>query len=272
MLIKVRLFVLGLLSVMAFGAVASTAALANPGPFWWHRNNSKEGAGVKLAEGSIEQYKGAGEAVTFKSEEGGVSFTMAAETQIKGDIWNEPNQGQIKAQVTFQKVHFIEPAELNGCKVTVTVPQDYVGHLMWKYRGNKEELSQEGTQESHGQKWDVVLYPVNTRFVLNKENELEEKNTFAEIKPALEKACGALGGLSLKPKGVTGFADKALHLEEFAKKTTIEFPGHEVWQHFWNGKEVATLKGAFEQGTHPDFWEGTLPIEFAKQEIDIHEK
>ena len=45
-----------------------------------------------------------------------------------------------------------------------------------------------------------------------------------------------------------------------------------MWQHFWNGKEVATFKGAFEQGAHPDFWEGTLPIEFEKQEIDIHEK
>ena len=272
MLIKVRLVVLGLLSVMAFGAVASTVALASPGPFWWHRNNSKEGAGVKLAEGSTEQYKGAGETTVFKSEEGGVKFTLAGETQVKGDIWNEPNQGQIKAQVTFPKVKVTSPAELTSCKVKVTVPVDYVGHLMWKYRGNKEELSQEGTQESHGQKWDVVLYPANTKFTL-KEGELSEKNTFAEIKFALESACAAFQGLTLKPKGLSGFADKALNLEEFTKKATVEFPGHEVWQHFWNGTEVATLKGVLEQGAgHPAFFEGTLPFEFEKQEIDIHEK
>ncbi len=223
MLSKVRLLVLGLLSVMAFGAVASTAALASPGPFWWHRNNSKEGAGVKLAEGKIEQYQGGGNGAIFSSTEGGVAFTLGGETQVKGDIWNEPNQGQMKVQAKFLNVHFIAPAELKECPVKVTVPEDYVGHLMWKYRGQAKELRQDITQTEAGQEWDAILVPAKT--VLGKEG-LEGKNIFAEIKTGTSTlTCHALANLTIKPKGASGFSDQALPLETFAKKATLTFPG-----------------------------------------------
>jgi hypothetical protein len=272
MLFKVRLLVMGLLAVMALGMVASTAASARPGPFWWHRNAAKEGEGVKLAENAIEQGKGESKETTFSTKVGGTPLTLAGQIKVKVDIWNVPQQGQIKIQVQFDEVH---PTELPNCNVTVTVPHDYYGHLMWKYRGNKKELEQGpvGGQETvQGQEWDIAILPQQT--VLGNHG-FEGKNVFAELKFASTN-CGVFNSVKLTPEGVSGIQDQQLKLGEFAKKLTVSFPGHEIWQHYWPGTleetEGVEAKGELTTGATASFFNGRLPLEWENQEIDVREQ
>jgi hypothetical protein len=264
---------MGLLSVIAFGAIASTAAEAKPGPFWWVRTGGL-GEGKKLAENSIEQGTSSGTGTTFSTVIGKEPIALEGQAQVKFDIWNTPSQGQIKLQIVFSNVREIGNT---GCTATVAVPEDYVGHLMWKYRGNESELSQEGTQESHGQEWDVAIAPARSILGEKGFEHQGEEPIFAKVLFANVAACKVLMGTGTNVTGVSGFQDQQLKVGVFAKKATVSFPGHEIWQHYWFGPaetgKVQTLKGELVSKVGPAaaFFNGSLPFEFAKEEVDIHE-
>ena len=271
MLFKVRLLVVGLLAVMAIGMVASTAAMARPGPFWWIRTNAKEGEGKKLAEQSIEQGKGSGTGATFSTTLGGTPLALEGQAQLKFDIWNVPNQGQIKIQIAFNNVQVIG---MPGCTAGVQIPEDYIGHLMWKYRGIAKELSQEGTQEENGQEWDLVVAPARSILGAHGFTHQGEEPLFAKITILNNtKLCGVLAGQATNVTGVSAFQDQQLKVGVFAKKATVTFPGHEIWQHYWNGSEIETLKGELVSKVGPAaaFFNGSLGIEFGTMEVDVHE-
>jgi hypothetical protein len=202
---------------------------------------------------------------------GGTPVTFEAQIQIKYNIWNTSNRGQMKLQPIFSNVHVKSQPE---CIPTLTVPEDYIGHLMWKYRGIAKELSQEGTQEENGQEWDMAVVPARSILGAHGFSHQGEEPLFAKIAiPNDPTWCGVLAGFVTSLFGVTGFQDQQLKVGVFGKKMTVTFPGHEIWQHYWNGMEVETLKGELVSKTGPAAFSlnGSLPLEFEKQEVDVHE-
>jgi hypothetical protein len=270
MLFKVRLLVLSLLGVMAIGMIASTAAMAKAGPYWWVRTGGL-GEGSKLAENVIEQGTSSGLGTTFSTTISGNPLALEGQAQAKFDIWNIPAQGQVKIQIAFSNVHVIGKP---NCIVPIKVPEDYIGHLMWKYQGIAKELSQVGTQEENGQEWDVAIAPARSILGAHGYTHQGEEPIFAKIEiPNNVTNCGVLAGGITNVTGVSAFQDQQLKVGQFAKNTTVSFPGHKVWQHYWNGTEVETLEGELTSkfGPAAAFFNGSLPLEFAAKEVDVHE-
>ena len=58
--LRVRAAVLGLLAIALAVSAITASASAEPGPFWRHRANSKEGEGAKIEPKAPENLKGEG--------------------------------------------------------------------------------------------------------------------------------------------------------------------------------------------------------------------
>lgn len=263
MLFKVRLLVLGLLSVMVVGAVASTSALAEPGPFWHH---SVPGSGKddgKIEQKEPEQYTGIVTQSEFVGKIGGTELKLKGEAQESGGVWNAPDQGQAKIQVKFFNV---VANNIAGCTAEVKVPQDYLVHLMWKYRGLPKELENR-PQKEQGQEWDGLVLPQQSKL---SPKGPEGKNIFAVI--TLGSKCGVISSLKGNVEGFTGFSAPQLPLEKFSKEPTLVFPGGILEQHFWNGQRFEPIKLELSFNNELAKFFATGPIKFAKQEVAVFEK
>jgi hypothetical protein len=263
MLFKVRLLVLGLLSMMLFGAVASTSALAEPGPFWHHREVGGKGEGEKIEQKAPEGYTGIVNQSEFVGKIGGTELKLKGEAQVSGGVWNGPDQGQAKIQVKFFNV---VANNIANCTAEVKVPQDYNAHLMWKYRGFPKELENKN-QILQGQEWDGLVIPQQSK--LGPKGP-EGKNIFAII--TLGSKCGVISGLKGNVEGFTGFNAPQVPLESFSKEPILVFPGGILEQHFWNGQEFVPirLELTFNNELAKFFSQG--PIKFQKQEVGVFEK
>lgn len=262
MLLKVRLLVLGLLSVMAFGAVASTA-LAEPGPFWHHRAEGGKGEGEKISKQEPEKFSGKSSLTEFISKVGGEEFRLIGEVESEGEIWNEANQGQGKAKLVFLNVK--DPAK-PSCVVAVTVTEPVAIHLMWKYAGNPKELTENPQLQ---QKWDGFVIPIKTELSAK---GVSGNNSFANVAfSGGEKACGLLNAIKHDAVGSVAFAGYQ-KLEEFSKEAQIVFPSQNLWQHFWWEGAFHEIKSELLFGTEPAKFAGNLNLKFAKQEVAVFEK
>jgi len=270
MLFKARLLVLGLLSMMVFGAFASTAA-AEPGPWWHHREVGNQLKGMKIEKQSPETFEGKGEGTELTTKVGNEEIKLKCNIKAKGSVWNEPAQGQGEVTPIYENC---ESNNIVGCKATVVAegtPQTI--HLIWKYKGNAKELENKPQQQQQGQEWDGVIFPSGVAFVLNKagtELELSKKSSFAEIKFAAT-GCKLLNSLSGKAEGSVAFS--SLYLNEFSKEPTLNFPGGKPWQHAWwqaVGQFVPFTASLTFRETEAKF-SGQLPIKFAKQEVGVFE-
>jgi hypothetical protein len=262
MLFKVRLLVLGLLSVMVFGAFASTA-LAGPGPYWHHRAEGGKGEGEKIEQKEPESYSGSVTQSEFIGKIGGNELKLKGEAQVSGGVWNAPDQGQAKIQVKFFNV---VANGIAGCTAEVKVPQDYNVHLMWKYRGNAKELENK-PQVEQGQEWDGLVLPQQSKL---SPKGPEGKNIFAIIK--MGSKCGVLSGLGGNVEGFTGFSAPQLPVGSFSKAPILVFPGGILEQHFWNGQrfEPIIAELTFNNELAKFFSQG--PVKFQKQEVGVFEK
>ena len=265
---RTRAIVLGFLTLLAVGSFGATAALASPGPFWHHRAISGKGEGEKIEEKSPEYFQGAGGEQILKGTIAATPVEIVAKSvQAKGIIYNNSLQGQIKVLLKYHEVKLAKPA-LTGCEVKVGTNNEVTseGHLMWKYRGNAKELSQEEPQEALGQKVDIVFTPIPL-----KEGATElPKGTFTSI--ALSGTpCGVLAG-KFEVKESQSVIPKPSQLQEWSRNLVTIFPGWKE-QHFWNGKEVVPVKNVgLTFGGGPATLTGSVESIADFQEIAVFEK
>lgn len=277
MLFKIRLLVTSLLLVMAFGAVASMPAWAEPGPWWHHRAAGEKGNGLKIEKNSPEKFEGEGAGTELVAKFAGTAISIKCELKAKGSIWNEINQGQEKiAQGQGKVLAAYEKCVakgLEGCTVTVTPSGSYTFLLMWKYEGNARELENKD-QTLQGQHFDAAMVPAGVTIVSgaeSKEAVFKEKKSFAEL--TFGKNCGVLDGLKSQAEGAIGFTSE-ISLEQFTKDPTLKFPGAVPNQHIWLAGPLPgfiPIKVPMTVGGEEAKFSGELPIAFASQEVGVFE-
>ncbi len=255
---RVKLLLMGLFAVMAVGSVASATASAEAGPFWHHRFSASEEEGKKFNQSEQEKYYGQGK-ILLSSTILGTSIVLAGELQIKGTLWNEANQGQLKMQAEFHNVIWV-----GHCQVKVVVPEDYQGHLMWKWNGEAKQLenTKAAQEEQH---WDGIIIPGKTTLTAT---GLSGKNTFGTV--TFGPLCKGLENIHGELTGALSFTAET-KLGEFRKELTLIIPGVVTLQHFWNGSTFVGLKEDLEFGTNEDKLLGYIPMK-TSQEVAVFEK
>jgi hypothetical protein len=255
---RVKLLLMGLFAVLAVGSVASATASAEAGPFWLHRFSAEE-AGKKFSQSEQEKYYGQGKTLLIGTVSGR-QVILAGELQIKGTLWNEANQGQLKLQAEFHHVIWLGHS---GCTVTVTVPEDYQGHLMWKWNGEKKQLEEAKQEKQH---WDGIIVPGKTTLGAT---GLSGKNVFAKVL-FTGAGCEILNGIAASASGAAGFTAE-IGLGVFRKTFTFISPGVPLVQHFWNGSSFVGLKENLIFGENEASFIAYIPVE-ASQEVAVTEK
>ncbi len=255
---RVKLLLMGLIAVMAVGSVASATASAEAGPFWHHRFSVSEEEGKKFNQSEQEKYYGQGKTI-LSTIILGTPVTLAGELQIKGTLWNEANQGQLKMQAEFHNVIWV-----GHCQVKVVVPEDYQGHLMWKWNGEAKQLenTKAAQEEQH---WDGIILPAKTTLT---GTGLSGKNSFATI--TFGPLCKGLENIHGEATGAAAFTAETKP-GEFKKAFTFISPGVPVVQHFWNGSAFTGLKENLLFGTNEAKFLAYIPTE-ASQEVAVFEK
>lgn len=260
---RVRLLLMGLLSALAIGMTAAAAATAEAGPFWHQREGGK-GSGVKIEQSKPVAYSGQGKVKFNFFIMNKLAGILDAEIQIKGGIWNEANQGQLKAQVKFEQVR---PPGEPACKSETKVPENYQGHLMWKWNGETKQLEESSQAQ---QKWDIMLTPGQTKL---DEKGLSGKNILATV--SFGASCGSFSNTTQSFKGAMIFAADA-GLEAF--HNTFTFIGSlpltfvtPFDTHYWNGKgSIGLEENLFFEAVRSGL-AGEFPVKFG-QEVAVFEK
>ena len=266
MLIKqIRAVVLGCLAVLSAASLTATAAYGEAGPFWHHRANSKEGLGSKIEEKAPETVTGTGgEKILFGSiAETTVTITSKS-LQVKSILYNNALQGQLKLTVKLNEVRLVKP-ELKGCEVKVGENNEYKaeGHLMWKWNGEKGQLSELPVKE---QTHDMVL--TSTPIEAGATELPKASLTTISLKGS---GCGVLVG-TFKVGGSIAAVTTPAGLEEWSPQLTVKTPGP-TKQHFWNGKETIGAEPRLEFDNVLAHVEGTAEGKTTSgQEIAVFEK
>jgi hypothetical protein len=254
---------LGLLAVMLAGSVMASTAFA--GPFWYHRPIGEvTGNGVKITSQTPENYAGTGGEQTFKGKIGTTEFEIFSKsTQVKGAIFNNALQGQIKLELVFNQPTLLKPV-ISGC--TVTVGQKNIvqvkGHLMWKWNGETKQLEE---QKQESQVPDLVFTP----------SEVERgattlpKGAFTTI--TFGSTCGALVGTFNVGGTEVGLPSPA-HVGEWSQTLSVRtLEGKELLQHFWNGEKFVGAKVGLELDSNPASLIGQTTTEAKQQEVAVKE-
>lgn len=143
---RMKVLLLSLLAVFAVGSVVSATASAQlQGPWWMKREGVKQ---VKIEQKKELQIKSSRiGAFPFKivSAVGGGTEISCTNVENKGWLWNGAHQGQNKETLSFSGC--ID--RHTGCpeRVATLSQAKVVSELMWKYRGEKKELEEQGKQE-----------------------------------------------------------------------------------------------------------------------------
>ncbi len=263
---RIRATTLGFLVLLAMGSFAASSAYAVAGPFWHHRNNSKEGEGAKIDQPNDEHFQGEGGEQKLKSSIGGTNITITSTSvQVKGVIYNNALQGQIKILLKYHNPKLTEP-NFPNCEVKVGENNEVTtfGHLMWKWNGEKKQLEEEKQKEA-GQKWDIVFTPAEIEAGATALPE----GVFTTI-----HLTGAECGLLVGPHNVKGSQSvipEPKQLEEWSKQLNVGFPGWKQ-QHFWNGKEFIGVEPKLFLGNEPATLTGQVEAHADVQEIAVFER
>jgi hypothetical protein len=264
---KVKLLISSLLVVMALGAAAATVALANPGPFLYHREPGKQASQQKIKEQSPEAFEGKGSGMELNATIGGTKVVLVCTLDAKGSVWNNKTQGQGKASIVYE---LCKVTNITECTATVASEGEYTLLFVWKYEEFAKELENK-QQKLQGQKPDTDVIPRATSLVLNEEGkELEvTKGNFLTVKFS---KCGVFTGLSDKAEGSTAFSFQP-EPDQYAKEFKLTFPGSMPKQHAWwppEQKFIALMQKLDLAGGEAKF-SGELPITFASQEVAVDE-
>lgn len=263
---RVRAVVLGFMALLAVGSFGVSAASAEPGPFWHHRAVGGEGNGLKIDQPNDENFSGEGGEQTLEGEIGTLkTIITATSVQVKGVIYNNALQGQIKVLLKYHEPKLISPS-LVGCEVKIGTNNEVKseGHLAWKYQGNASELTEKPVTV---QKPDIIFTP---KEILAGETKLPE-GTFTEINLFdASGQCGVLKGLH-PVKGSLSSLVKPSNLGEWSTTLVTTYPGW-VQQHYWNGSTQITAEPKLIFGTLPATLRGSATSKAEKQEIAVFEK
>jgi hypothetical protein len=260
---RIRAVALGFLTMAAVGWFTASA-YAEPGPFWHHRSCTCDPIGLKIDQPKDEQFQGKGGRQILRSVISGTLIEIESPLiQVKGRIYNTALQGQIKVQIKYHFPKLIKP-ELKGCEVTIGANNEVtaLGHLAWKYQGNKKELEE---QPQENQKPDLIFTAVE---IAEGETELP-KGTFTVL-TLKGTGCGVLAG-KYNITGNTGALIEPTQLKTWGTQLKVRTPGWEE-QHFWNGKEFIPAKLGLIFGEAGASLEGEFEAHMDEQEVAIFEK
>jgi hypothetical protein len=143
----IRIMLLSLLSVVALGSAASTAAAELNGPSWRHpeAKGSQKQVKYPLNETELTRIENEGP-FFFKSKALGIPLTFECKslTSNNAGIFNGPHQGKGASVI-----------EVKGCFLLKLCPEVEVeveplrvySELQWKYAGDQKELKEAGQQK-----------------------------------------------------------------------------------------------------------------------------
>jgi hypothetical protein len=261
---RARAALLGLLTLLLTSSLAATTASAAAGPFAYHRAIGEKGNGVKISEKSPEQFKGEGGQQKAASKISGIEVEgVAKSVQIKGIIYNNSLQGQLKMELGFREVSLTKP-NLPGCEVkfgkndTGTV----VGHLAWKWNSTKKQLEEPAPlqQGPSGVGLGSELAEGATELPSSEFTTISFSGS----------ACGVLIG-KYTAKGSETIKTTPSNLGEWSKTLSITLAEGKEAIHFWNGKAFVGADTSLTLGSEPAKVEGESKAEVPSQEIAVFE-
>jgi hypothetical protein len=148
-------------AVMLLGSLSASSAFAVGGPFCHERENSKSVEGKLITEAEPEAFDGGGGEQVLAGKVLGSAITIASrQAQVKGIIYNNPDQCQSKILIDYVEPKVTAPAIFTGCEVKVNTQNSVklFGHQAWKWAGAKTEL--EETEPGKIQHRDWIFLPV----------------------------------------------------------------------------------------------------------------
>lgn len=253
----------GLTSLLVSAFVVAPA-LAAAGPFAYHRGIGEKGNGVKISEKSPEQFQGEGGQQKAASKISGIEVEgVAKSVQIKGIIYNNSLQGQLKMDLKFHEVTLTKP-NLPGCEVKFgkNDSSTVVGHLAWKWDGTAKQLEE-----------SAPLHQGPTGVGLGSElsqGATELPSTEFTTITFSGTACGVLIG-KYTAKGSESIKTKPSSLGEWSKSLTITLAENKEAIHFWNGKSFIGANTSLLLGSEPAKVGGESKAEVLQQEIAVFE-
>jgi len=260
--LKLRAGLLGLLAILLLGAFSAAPAFAVGGPFCWHREKGEKTKGARITEAEPEEIAGHG----GEQQLAGNGLLIESKgAQVKGIIYNNPDQCQAKVSIKYQEPIVIVGAEKN-CEVKVNGNNvvKLFGHQAWKWDGTKKQLEEKEQKLQHR---DWIFLPVELQ---QGATGLPKEQTFASLtitKKNNETCLPAINQLPVTGSAtVAGFANPQIskenqNLGEWGLVEELRSTGGEGAQHFWNGKEfigvqtglkfngAAKYRGIFEINT-----------------------
>ncbi len=264
---KMRVVLFAALGMLMLGAFVSASAYATAGPFW-HERTGGSGTGVKIEEKMPEQFQGEGGEQRFLTKIGAseIEFT-APSVQVKGVIYNNALQGQIKLELKYGTITVVKPKDPE-CVVTVGIGNTVktIGHLAWKWNGQKKQLEEQ--PQSKQQKVELLFTP---KEIAEGEKALPT-GTFAEFtfKGGTTK-CSPLVTPSKVEGSTVGFPTPT-NLEEWSKTLAVRTPEGKEKQHFWNGSEFIGVETGLKFAGNEASLIGETKVNADLQEIAVFEK
>jgi hypothetical protein len=275
---RIRAVILGLLAVALAGSIMTATASAGAGPFWHHRENSKEGVGFKIEETSPETFTGPGGSQKFTSALSGTEFEIeSATSEAKGEIFNNTNHGQIILNNFYKEPKLIKP-KIAGCEVKVgkenKVP--IKGHLAWKWDGTSTQLRAEN-QEAAGQVPDIIFSVIQLPQQKPAVEEINLTNDGAFTTITFSSACGVLAGTFPVNGSAVGILNH--NVEEWSRTLNVRTIANPqsgeknqiILQHYWDGEAFQGAKIGLLFGKEPAALVGQTETTTAKQEVAIFE-
>jgi hypothetical protein len=221
------------------------------GPFWHHRASGSKGEGEKIEPKAPENLKGEGGEQRLVGSVAKEPIEISSKkVQIKGALFNNALQGQIKQELIYNQPRLVAPNKPN-CVVTVGEKNivQIKGHLMWKWNGEAPNLTYSASEPQEATK------------------ELKA-GVFTTV--SLKGAeCGILAGVFAMGGSEVGLPNHKR--EEFSKSWMVTTAAGEPEQEFWNGKEAAWLKTGLLFAGNPASLTGQTTAEPTQQEIAIFE-
>ena len=260
--------------------MAATAS-AEAGPFWHHRAINGIGEGNKIEPSAPENFRGEGGTGTLTTKIGGTELELSTSSgQVKGAIFNNAHQGQIKATLVSGQIHILKPA-LTNCTVTFNGNNIVVvkGHLAWKWDGTSGQLTE---NPQTAQQPDIIFTNV----------EPQEQSPFGTLDYRkvgvfanfifTGAGCGIFSGsqpisgseVALPtPNTLTTFS-RTLKVRTIPSGTIPASVGEKegFLQHVWVGTRFQGLILGLGLGTNPANLVGQFETTAEQQEIAIFEK
>jgi hypothetical protein len=261
---RARAALLGALTTLLAGSCLPASAPANPGPFAYHRAIGEKGNGVKISEASPERFQGEGGEQRAASKIAGTEVEgVAKSVQIKGIIYNNGLQGQLKMELKFHGVELIKP-KLPGCEVKFGKNNSATvfGHLAWKWNNTAKQLEEPAPGLSQG------ATGIGVGSELTQGATGLPTSEFATI--TFSGTCGVLLG-KFTAKGSETIKTKPSTLGEWSKSLAVTLSEGKEFVHFWNGKTFIGAETALLLGSEPATVAGESKAEVSGQEVTVFE-